>query len=279
VTGEDASVKAVVELRCQNKNVGENMALELVASKIDGRGTGTDDQRVPWAADAWLAQEVWHPEAWCSLESRPTDDRADGSGVWSSAAHHALTRLASSLQPADQPGTTISRDDVFKRREGDPLELFLAVMAWGYGDRGYGWRRTADILAAAQRSGGASRLAEAVQRLRDAGAGDREALFHAWSRGGAAKLYGLGPAFASKVAYFVSYDRQNGSGPLIVDNNTGWSIWALAGIAHSPSSAASYARYVELAERWSGHLRCRSDDVERALFELGPKMRDAYRSR
>jgi hypothetical protein len=28
----------------------------------------------------------------------------------------------------------------------DPLDLFLATMAWGFGPVGYGWRRTANVI-------------------------------------------------------------------------------------------------------------------------------------
>lgn len=153
MTGEDATVHAVIELRRRNERVDENMALELISSKINGRGTGTDGHAVPWAADAWLRQAVWQPEAWDKLDGTPTDDHISGSGVWSPEAHRLLGRLASSLPTADRPGVRmISRADVFERRERDPLELFLAAMAWGHGSNGYGWSRTAAILAAAQRS-------------------------------------------------------------------------------------------------------------------------------
>jgi hypothetical protein len=37
-----------------------------------------------------------------------------------------------------------------------------------------------------------------------------------------------------------------------------------------------YARHVEWAERVAIELRCRPDDVERALFILGPEIRNAW---
>jgi len=278
MTAGDVSLSTVVAMRREGQHVDEEAALALLCSEVAGRDGTTDGHEVRWAAEAWLRQGVRSSGAWDASEAIPTGGQADDRSVWSASAYGALTRLASSLRTVNRFGTRlISRADVFERREGDPLDLFLAVMAWGYGDRGYGWRRTANVIAAAERDGGVSRLADVVRTLRDCGTGAPHALFRMWSRGGDAKLRGLGTAFASKLAYFVSYDRDRGTGPLIADNNTGWSIWALANIARSTSVAEAYADYVEQAEDWARHLGCRSDDVELALFRLGPRVREAYR--
>jgi hypothetical protein len=100
--------------------------------------------------------------------------------------------------------------------------------------------------------------------------------WRAWSRGGTAELRGLGAAFASKVAYFACYDRAGGTGPLIADQNTAWALWALAGIWDSRARQTTYGRYIETAGRWAGELGCRSDDIERALFTMGPHIRGTW---
>ncbi len=165
----------------------------------------------------------------------------------------------------------ISRADVFSRA-GDPLDLFLAAMAWGFGNRGYGWRRTAGIINHA----GEEQVVRAVESLRRAAADGPARTWSAWSRGGEAKMRGLDTAFASKVAYLACFDLARGRGPLIADLNTTWTLWALAGTWDSRKSAALYAKYVGWADRWADDLGCRSDDVERALF-IGPKIRRTWK--
>lgn len=93
----------------------------------------------------------------------------------------------------------ITRRAVFERRD-DPVDLFLAAMAWGFGPRGYGWWRTANIVNPDGRDGEAA-VAAAVAAYRDAWQrkNGAEELARAWTRG-RGKITGLGPAFASKVA-------------------------------------------------------------------------------
>jgi hypothetical protein len=92
---------------------------------------------------------------------------------------------------------------------------------------------------------------------------------------GDAKLAGLNSAFASKIAYFVCCSS-NGAGPLIVDENAAWAAWALADIWDSRKGANNYDRYVRWAHDRAAELRCRPDDVERALFVLGPDARQIW---
>jgi hypothetical protein len=194
--------------------------------------------------------------------------------VWNAATRRRIAAIDARLgERTRQDGwRLISRSDVFAATD-DPLELFLATMAWGYGNRGYGWRRTADIVNGSYEP----TIAHAVKSLRDAAATEGPAsTWRAWSPGGEAKLRGLGTAFASKLAYFACFDRAGQSGPLIADRNTAWALWALSGCWDSRSTATNYARYVDWAQQRAKHLRCRPDDVERALFVLGPEIREAW---
>jgi len=158
----------------------------------------------------------------------------------------------------------ISRQDVFERSGGDPVELFLAAMTWGHGASGYGASRTRKILVAA----GARGIGKLVAELRRIGPDDPEASWTASQR--TQHLPGLGPAFATKVAYFAAYDRPQRRGPLIADRRTAWALWALSGEWDSRYSGRSYARYVTTAADWADSLGAADDDVERALFDLGP---------
>lgn len=234
-----------------NGAVHEAMVRHTLAEQIARFNERTDEHAVLWNGEAWAAAEAW-----------------------SEGTARRVRALADSLHDGtrDDGWRLISRQAVFERRD-DPIDLFLAAMAWGFGNRGYGWRRTSAIV---EHSGEAT-ITRCVKELQRAASADGcEGTWRAWSRGGAAKMRGLDTAFASKVAYFACFDRTSGRGPLIADINTAWALWALDGIWDSRKSAALYARYVEWAERWADDLRCRPDDIERALFILGPEIRRTW---
>ena len=86
------------------------------------------------------------------------------------------------------------------------VDLFLAVMAWGFGTIGYGWWRTVQMVNPGGRNC-EKRITEAVERYRSAFQQDGSAgVARAWSKGDG-KIPGVGPAFASKLAYFACYER------------------------------------------------------------------------
>ena len=209
----------------------------------------TLEQEIPWYGRRWAAKGYWH---------RSTRKR--------------LEALADSLDPPDDNGPLfITRSQVFARR--DPVDLFLASMAWGYGTNGYGSWRTAQIVNPEGRNREAA-IDDMVAAYRRAWDPNKpEVLLRAWESG-TGKIRGLGPAFASKVAYFALYDPEKGTGPLIADRNTTWSVWALGDIWDSRYSSAEYGAYIRWCERWAAQIGCRSHDVERALFSLGPAVRD-----
>lgn len=244
-----------------------------VLEELHRHGTRNDDAIV-----AVLRREVdcfrnptdshavwWNAKAWCEAEP------------WSADDHHRLTQLAEVLR-ADHPHgrewVLISRDDVFARRTIGEVDLFLAAMAWGFGDRGYGWQRTAEMTRAAETAGGITSVVQGLQAAWEQASAIGTA--RAWSRHGAAKVPGLDTAFASKLAYYACYDREKGAGPLIADQNTAWSVWALAGIEGSLKQPDAYQQYVTWASDRAGDLGCRSDDLERALFVLGPDVKQIW---
>lgn len=221
--------------------------LELTAGEL--KSGDTDRQGIYWYGRRWA-----EAKGWCDKTRR------------------RLISLAAALEPSDADGRLIiCRSDVFDRRD-DPMDLFLAAMAWGFGTTGYGqWRTAAMVNPAGRDREAVVKAAVAAYRAawRDGGA---KAVAEAWDRG-AGKIPGLGPAFASKVAYFAAYDRGAKTGPLIADLNTAWAVWALGGIWDSRYDSGKYADYVTWCERWAAQLGCRSDDIERVLFGLGPKVR------
>lgn len=143
---------------------------------------------------------------------------------------------------------------------------FAGAMIWGFGPIGYGASRTARMLAPYSRTALAGRLAPFASA---AAIGPADAWDAVTSRH--TKIGGLGPAFGTKVTYFLA--RSEGLPPsplpLIADLNTSWAMWDLCGIARSAFGRTNYLRYVDTAHWWALDLGCEVDEVERALFEYG----------
>lgn len=246
------TLEEVLRSRARDKKLNDHSVRRILGTTIKGFSQSTDDHAVWWNGARWCESRVWSPRVLRRL--RAFLDSLDDS------SHEDGWRL-------------VSRAYVFATA-GDSVDLFLAAMAWGFGDRGYGWRRTANIIASAGEKG----VAASVASMRSAfDAGGPAAVWTAWSNGGPAKLTGVGTAFASKLAYFACFDRASGRGPLIADANTAWSLWALAGFWDSRNAAAIYRDYVSWSEQWATDLRCRPDDIERALFTMGPAIQQAWR--
>jgi hypothetical protein len=163
----------------------------------------------------------------------------------------------------------ISRSDV-RARQGSPLDLFVAALAWGYGDRGYGSFRAARVFA----DNATADIERLVGALADLGPDDPAASWRACERDH--RLKHLGVAFSTKVAHFAGYDAVAHRGPLIADVNTAWGVWALSGreISNIRTDPEMYARYVNLAEDLATSTMTPAD-IEYALFVIGPAIRDA----
>lgn len=175
-----------------------------------------------------------------------------------------IERIAASCSAGARPGELlIRRRDAFDRADGEVVALFLASMVWGHGLNGYGPTRVAKIVEQA-----GERLVVSLEAQRAAA---RSGPAAAWtSFMSTDRVYGLGPAFATKFAYFSSFDQAASSPkPLIADLNTSWAIWKLAGIPRSVARKDKYLRYVELLHRWADATPgWRADEIEWALFVL-----------
>lgn len=229
---------------------------EVIRREIECFRNPTDHHAVWWNFRAWAAAEGW----------------TDGE-------RKCVTGLAALLRqehPYGTDWTLVSRADVFDRNEDGELAVFLAAMAWGFGDRGYGWDRTIKMLRAADRvhEGGVGHVVQAMRVAWDLGGASE--IFQSWSRRGDSKVPGLNTAFASKLAYFTCFDRRSGRGPLIADQNTAWAVFVLADIERSLNAPGQYAKYVSWAEDLATRLDCRADEVERALFVLGPDVKQIW---
>lgn len=231
----------------------EEQVLTILAGEMEKVGP-IDEHGVPWNAAGWAAR--FHREP-------PWKKR--------------IERLASTLPDRGDGWVYICRGDVFAWGGREACDLFLGAMAWGFGNRGYGWRRTRNILSGgrtldqALEPESSTRIDRAISTIRQAAAEFGPAgAWRAWSMDGNARLPWLGTAFASKVAYFACYDRSAGSGPLIADLNTALVMWKLADLWDTRTSAVLYAKYVQKAEGWAKEMGCRSDEIERILFQLGP---------
>lgn len=149
------------------------------------------------------------------------------------------------------------------------LESFLAVMAWAYGDVGYGRYRTARILEA---------IPDAAQRL--------HAVANAVTSEGAiagyralattARLKWLGPAFETKLLYFW---QRSGVRPraLILDAFvSGW-LECETGLRFDPLewSVATYGRYLGQMHEWAAALNVAPDDLEMCIFREEASSRES----
>jgi hypothetical protein len=138
---------------------------------------------------------------------------------------------------------------------------FLAVMAWGYGNVGYGPFRVRRLIDASPGAG--AQLQAAASKVAD---GTPVKAYELLGDTGASRLVGLGPAFGTKFLYFCS---PTGRPPaLILDrlvaawlrgntdlslNETRWSVW-------------TYERYLETMFAWADELGVAADELEACIF-------------
>jgi len=177
----------------------------------------------------------------------------------------------------------ITREDVVMHSQSVP-ELFISSMIFGHGDGGLGPTRVARI-------GSRSGWGQVFEKLDGQYEESIKGSSASWkSHTNTYKVKYLGPAFATKFAYFSALKQGSEKDlPLIADLNTSWAVWWITRrIARSVEARDDYLAYVEQCRDWAegfnreSHERDRdggaaigADDVERALFDLGKQWRSA----
>ncbi len=140
-------------------------------------------------------------------------------------------------------------------------EAFIAVMAWGYGDVGFGPFRTARALGETPEA--PNRLFSIATTLANGGP------LAAYRRlASDARLIGLGPAFGTKFLYFTQPDGAP-KPALILDRLVARWLVCEAGVELDPVpwSGSTYRRYLELMHEWAALIGCRPDELEYCMFQ------------
>ncbi len=192
-----------------------------------------DAQRVKWIPERWAAAFSGHE-----------------------AAYEALVRHS-------QESGGIARSFIHSHAAGDPVDLFLMAMAWGFKPKDYGAKRTEKILAEA---GAEQKIAAIVDATRTGGAAA------GWSALLTThKISGLNMSFGTKLLYFAGYATQHRPRPLILDERVRAALQEVAPGTAPPKGLvrqADYLRYLNLAGKWATEPTWRQepDVVEYALF-------------
>ena len=173
--------------------------------------------------------------------------------------------LHGDLKAHSEEAGGIARSFIHARAHGDPVDLFLMAMAWGYGPKGYGPHRTRAVLDA---DGAEEKIGAIVEATQTEGAA---AGWHALLT--THKIKGLNMSFGTKLLYFAGYTTEHRPRPLILDKRVRASLQKVApGTVPAKGwvRQTDYLRYLDLAEEWASDPTWQQapDVVEFGLFTM-----------
>lgn len=205
-------------------------ALQVLVDRWLAEGRPTQ-RAAPWPRERWIAEFSEHADF---LSKLPRALDRDG------------VKAAATNAPSD--GLAAER-------------AFITVMAWGFGNVGYGPYRTRRALASTPQA--AARLQRVAAALFENGV---YAAYGLLGSADQARLQGLGPAFGTKFLYFIQ-PADTSPRALILDETVA-SWLEEQGIRLNPNvwSVRTYARYLELLHRWAELLAVTPEDVEYVIF-------------
>jgi hypothetical protein len=141
-------------------------------------------------------------------------------------------------------------------------EKFLAVMIWGYGNRGYGPYRVTKILAQANAEAVLTQVCKLAQQGKPL-----EAYLHLSQN----RLKQLGPSYGSK---FLSFCAPREIGAPIYDSLVArwvrdYAADDFAGVSTNSAnwSLKTYTRYFDWVTEHARELDCYPDEIEHVLFQ------------
>ena len=206
------------------------------------------DQRIAWSYQAW-------------------NDRI-GSG--DQRIRDVLVALEDAWV-ADPRG--LSRDAVSKAGGDDPVQLFVAVMVWGFGSLPYGPARTEKMLADTSFEKSVTQIMEKARQSPEDG-------FRSLFVDRRPIIPGLNISMGTKLLYFCSPPNPQTPTPIVYDIVVYNALKQLAPdlAARSPRGFVTAAKYAEVckwmadvAQQAGGDLK--ADDVEYALFQYSTWVR------
>lgn len=170
------------------------------------------------------------------------------------------------LDRVAQNSNRITRDMVFDYQDGDPLDLLVASMLWGFGPISYGPYRTAQMLKERDVSVSVTSI---VDDIRTAARESPSAGFASLFSSGRTRIRQLGIAMGTKLLYFSAGRRDERQMPLILDKIVFTACRRVDIEAPDPrryTTSHSYSSYCTAMANRAESLTVQPDVLEMSLF-------------